>query len=110
VEDRQGFIDGDPYQPAPESTLTIQCCGMARGCIQTITHSNSGFIGIAEHAVYDAMEQAAIPPCPLIKGDSFVCRSFPDRNSFLQLHVQIHLRTPLSLPSSLVLSVLLLAA
>lgn len=72
MEDRESFVDGDPYQPAPESALAIKCRDTVRCREQAIFYGNIGSVRIAKHAVCDKMEQAAISRCPNIKGHSFV--------------------------------------
>src|ERR1700738_5642311 len=89
VEDRQSFVDGDPYQPTAESALAIKCCGMARGRVQAIVYSNIGSFGIAKHAVCDRMEQATISRCANIRRPPVVRRNPRDRNSFLRVQLQV---------------------
>ena len=66
VEDRQSFVDGEPYEPTAESALAIECRDMLSGQVQAIIYSNDGSVRIAKHAVCDKIQQAAISRCPNI--------------------------------------------
>jgi len=72
VEDRQSFVDGEPYQPTAESALTIKCRDMLSGRVQALFYGNNGFVRIAKHAVCDKIQQAAISRRPNIKRNAAV--------------------------------------
>src|SRR5260370_32999619 len=83
VEDRQSFVDGEPYQPTAKGALAIKCRDVLGGRIKTIVYSNSGSVRIAEHAVCDKIQQAAISRCPNIKRHPGFPRTVRDRNAFV---------------------------
>jgi len=93
VQDRQRFVDGDPYQPPAESALAVKCPDMAKSREQTIFYSNISFVRIAKYAVGDKMEQAAIPRCLNIKRPALFRRTLPDRGSSVQLRFQVQFGT-----------------
>jgi hypothetical protein len=100
VKDSQSFVEGDPYQPIPESALAIKGCGVTRGRDQTIFDSSIGHVRIAKHAVCDKMEQTSISRYSSMKRHAVVRRNLSDRNTFVQLYLQVQcgLHFPLLLP------------
>jgi hypothetical protein len=72
MEDRQRFVEGNPYEPSAESALVIKSRDMASGREQTIFYSNNCSVRIAKHAVCDKIQQAAISRSPNVKGNALV--------------------------------------
>jgi hypothetical protein len=53
VEDRQSFVNGEPYEPTAVSALVIKCRNISSGQVQASFYSHNGFVRIAKHAVCD---------------------------------------------------------
>jgi len=47
VEDHQSFVDDEPDQPTAKGALSIGCCDVLSGPVETIVYSNSRFVRIA---------------------------------------------------------------
>ena len=72
VEDRQRFVEGKPYQPIAESALVIKCCDIASGREQAIFYNDNCSVRIANHAVRNEIQQAAISLSPNGKRNAVV--------------------------------------